>query len=250
MRCVVKAIVVRAAGTNCDNETVFALKKVGFEVANLHLNELVEKKEILKQVSLVVLPGGFSYGDYLGSAKVFANQLKLKLKEPLEEYLTEKKLLLGICNGFQALVKCGLLPSTHGLWNQTTTLTFNKSGRFQDEWITLVKEQKNNSPFVKDITEFDCPINHGEGKFVPKDSRTLKELYENNQVAFKYKVNPNGSTDSIAAISSKDGLIFGLMPHPEKHFFSINHPHSTRKDFPEEGGGRKIFENAFEYAKK
>ena len=246
----VKAIVLRAAGTNCDYETGVALKLSGFEVANLHVNELVAKKELLKNTSLLVLPGGFSYGDYLGSAKVFANQLKLRLREPLTEFIDNKKMVLGICNGFQALVKSGLLPATEGQWKQNTTLTFNESGHFQDEWVTMQKVPENKSPFVKGIKEFDCPINHGEGRFIARDKKTLKDLYDQGLVALTYKVNPNGSTDSIAGISNKSGLVFGLMPHPEKHAFSANHPHSTRKDFPEKGTGLKIFENAFEYLKK
>ncbi len=246
----VTAIVLRAAGTNCDYETVFALEKAGFEVDNLHINELIKSHSALKEAQLLVLPGGFSYGDYLGSAKVFANQLKLNLREPIEEFISEKKLVLGICNGFQALVKAGLLPGNTGLWKQTTTLTFNNSGHFQDEWVTLENTSKNSTPFLKGISEFDCPINHGEGKFVAQDKKTLQELYDQGQVALKYKANPNGSTDSIAGISSLDGLVFGLMPHPEKHTFSINHPHSTRKEMDEIGSGFKIFQNAFEYLKK
>lgn len=245
----VNALVIRAVGTNCDNETVYALSRAGFEVQNLHLNEVLESRKVLQESMLLVLPGGFSYGDYLGSAKVFANQLRFKLKSELDEFIDGKKMVLGICNGFQALVKAGILPAIDERWKQEATLTLNESGHFQDEWVTLENASKNNTPFLLGITGFDCPINHGEGRFFA-EKEILEKLYQNNQVVLKYKNNPNGSLDSIAGISSKDGLVLGLMPHPEKHVFSINHPQSTRKEFGEVGAGLKIFQNAFEYWKK
>ncbi|MBI2598260.1 MAG: phosphoribosylformylglycinamidine synthase I [Candidatus Diapherotrites archaeon] len=247
----VKALVLRVAGTNCDYETAFALKEAGFKVTVLHMNSVLGKKLSLQDFSLLVLPGGFSFGDYLGSAKVFANQLKLKLKDGLVEFFEQEKLILGICNGFQALVKCGMLPAFRGLFEeQTVTLTFNESMHFQDEWVRLVVQKNSKCVFTKGIESMECPINHGEGRFVPASAEILKKLYENNQVVFKYEKNPNGSVDSIAGICDKTGRVFGLMPHPEKHLFAINHPQSTRTGKMGYGDGFAIFKNAFEYLKK
>lgn len=246
----VNALVLRVAGTNCQFETEFALNSAGFKTKTVHLNSLLNKSVLLKDFSLLVLPGGFSFGDYLGSAKVLANQLKLKLGSEIISFIEGEKLVLGICNGFQALVKSGLLPGFNAPFEeQSVTLSFNESMHFQDEWVE-VKTINSNCLFLKEIDSMSCPINHGEGKFVPKNNEVLKRLYKNNQVVLKYVKNPNGSVDDIAGICDPTGRVFGLMPHPEKHFFSVNSPQSTRKSFSKYGDGYKIFKNAFEYFKK
>ncbi len=247
----VEALVLRVAGTNCHVETAFALKAAGFNPAIAHLNSVADKSVGLEKFSMVVLPGGFSFGDYLGSAKVMANQLKLRLKTEISEFIEEEKLVFGICNGFQALVKCGLLPAFDAPFEpQSVTLTFNDSMHFQDEWVAMEKVGGKKCPFVKGIDLIECPINHGEGKFVPMNEDVLKKLYENDQVVLKYVGNPNGSVDKIAGICDPSGKIFGLMPHPEKHLFAINHPKSTRTGKTGFGDGYKIFKNAFDYCKK
>jgi len=247
----VKAVVVRAAGTNCDYETMHALKLAGFKPELVHVNEFIQKKKKLSEFSLLVVPGGFSFGDYMGSGKVFANKLSLKMNRELTDFIVKGNLVLGICNGFQVLVKAGILPGFGNVYNkQLTTLTFNNSGRFQDEWIRLNTVKKNNCVFAKGIESFACPINHGEGKFIPQSKDILKKLYANGQVVFKYENNPNGSTDDIAGICDETGRVLGLMPHPEKHLSSQNSPLSTRLDLEEEGEGLQLFRNAFGYLKK
>ncbi|AJF59801.1 MAG: phosphoribosylformylglycinamidine synthase [archaeon GW2011_AR10] len=244
------AIVLRAAGTNCDFETMAALSLAGFKADLVHINELTRKKKSLQDYRLLVVPGGFTFGDYLGSAKVLANKLRLKLSSEIPEFIESGNLVLGICNGFQALVKAGILPGFKGNYSeQLATLTFNKSGHFQDEWV-LLKKESNKTPFVKGVESIYCPINHGEGRFVPKDRKVIERLAENRQIVFKYAENPNGSVADIAGICDETGRVFGLMPHPEKVLFSITNPLSTRKDFPEEGEGMQIFRNAFEFLNK
>ena len=247
----VKVAVIRAAGTNCDYETMHALKLVGFRPELVHVNEFIRKKKRLQEFSMLVVPGGFSFGDYMGSGKVFANKLSIRMNKDVADFIGKGNLVLGICNGFQVLVKAGILPGFGNNYSkQLTTLTFNNSGRFQDEWVKINSVKKNKCVFAKGIDSIACPINHGEGKFMPEGKDVLKKLYANGQVVFKYEKNPNGSVDDIAGICDETGRVLGLMPHPEKHFTSMNSPLSTRIDMKEEGEGMKLFRNAFEYLKK
>ncbi len=247
-----KAIVLRAAGTNCDYETAFALKTVGFATEVVHVNELATGRKKLSDYRLLAIPGGFSYGDYIGSGKVLANKLAYKLGSEMAGFIKSGNLVIGICNGFQVLVKAGLLPaaSSAGFAAQEATLTFNSSGSFQCEWVELKNVSKGNCVFTKGIKSLHCPIAHGEGRFVPADRKLLKRLYENDQVVFKYVKNPNGSVDSIAGICDTTGRVFGMMPHPERNLFSLNDPRSLRVALPAEGEGFAIFRNAFKYAEK
>ena len=244
-----KAIILRAAGTNCDYETGFALKKAGFEIDNVHINELISKNKKLEEYSLLAVPGGFSAGDYLGSGKVFANKLLFKLNKDIPDFVKKGNLVIGICNGFQVLVKAGILPGfNENYQKQETTLTLNDPLGFTCKWVKL-KTQDTKSIFVKDIKEIDVPIAHGEGKFIA-NKEVIEKLYENKQIVFKYEKNPNGSIDDIAGICDETGRVLGLMPHPERNLFGINAPNSEYGKIPEEGQGFKVFQNAFEYLKK
>jgi phosphoribosylformylglycinamidine synthase len=244
-----KIMVLRTAGTNCDYETVNVFKYLGAEVSLVHVNELTRKNVFLEDFHCLVVPGGFADGDYISSAKILANKLKYNLKEEIEEFIQEKKLILGICNGFQALVKAGFLPSMNNSFEQQITLLWNESGHFQNEWVELKNIGGKHCVWTKEIESVYCPINHGEGKLEMKEN-TLKELYEKDLVVFKYEKNPNGSTDSIAGICNETGRIFGLMPHPEKNAFSLNDPRSTREELPFEGEGISIFRNGVTYIRE
>lgn len=245
-----KAIVLRAAGTNCDYETEFALAKAGFETEAIHVNKLIHGEVKFSDYNLLAIPGGFSHGDYLGSGKVFANKLAYKLNGEVPSFIEQGGLVIGICNGFQVLVKAGLLPGFDGNYKkQDVTLTFNDSGVFQCEWIELENANKGKCIFTKGISKLRVPIAHGEGKFVPKDGAVMQRLKDNDQIVFKYSENPNGSVESVAGICDETGRVFGLMPHPERNLFGYNDPQSTRKEFPEEGAGFAIFRNAAEYLK-
>ncbi len=245
-----KAMLLRAAGTNCDYELGFALQKAGFKIENVHINELILGRKKLKGFRLLGIPGGFAAGDYLGSGKVFANKLLFKIKEQVPKFINEGNLVIGICNGFQVLTKAGILPGFNGNYSeQLTTLTLNQPLGFQCRWVKL-KSQKSKCIFTKDIETINLPIAHGEGQFITKDKHTLERLYENKQVVFKYVDNPNGSLDSIAGICDETGRVFGLMPHPERNLFGINGPYSEYGKIKEEGEGMQIFKNAFEYLKR
>lgn len=241
----VRALVVRTAGTNTDVETVVACERAGFKTELLHVNRLVEKPERFREHDCFVVPGGFSYGDDLGSGRVFANELRLRLLDPIREFVKSGKMVLGICNGFQVLVKSGLLPDPLSDGPPSVTLTFNDSGRFGDRWIRL-KAVSSKCAWVAEGDELETAVTHGEGKFVAP-AATIDRLEAAGQVVLKYVGgNPNGSLRDIAGICDPSGRVLGLMPHPEKHLDPTNHPRWTR------GGDRRrlglsLFRTAFEF---
>ena len=246
----VKAIVLRAAGTNCDAETMFALGKAGFDAEDVHVNELVSGRKKLGNYRLLAIPGGFSAGDYLGSGKVFANKLLYKLNSDIPDFVKGGNLAIGICNGFQVLAKAGVLPGFGGNYSeQLVTLTINDPPGFKCEWTNL-RAQETKSVFTQGISELSVPIAHGEGRFLTKNKEVLDKLYENKQVAFKYAKSPNGSQDDIAGICDESGRVLGLMPHPERNLFGINEPNSAYGKTSDEGAGMKVFRNAFYYLKR
>lgn len=253
-----KALVIRAAGTNCNNETVLAFELAGAVAEQLHVNELITGKKKMEDYHILAIPGGFSYGDDLGSGKVLANQLAIKLRQQLQEFIDSGKLVIGICNGFQAIIKMGLLPALRGLHVQEATLTNNDSGKFEDRWVCMKAE--NDSIFTKGIKRIYLPVNHGEGKFVASPD-VIEQLQKHKLVKLKYADrdgsearhypgNPNGSLLNIAAITNKQGNVFGMMPHPEKFVTKYTHPRWTRENLPEEGDGLRIFRNMVQYAEE
>ncbi len=246
----VKTIVLRVDGTNCDEESCEALRLAGSEVDLLHVNRLKDKS--LENYQILMIPGGFSYGDDISAGKIQANIMKHVIGKEIRNFVEEGKLVLGICNGFQALVKAGLIPATEGIMQrQEATLAMNDSGYFIDKWVTLRHSSKGKCVFTRNMKpEIFIPINHGEGKFIaPED--VLRKLEENDQIVFRYAENPNGSMMDIAGICSPEGNVFGMMPHPEKYVHPYTHPHWTRlESLPQEGDGLAIFRNAVEYARK
>lgn len=256
----VRALVLTGFGINCDRETQFALARAGADAQRLHLNDLIEKPALLAEYHILAVPGGFSFGDDVASGKIFANRLRYRLGEPLKQFVAAGKLAIGICNGFQVLVKMGMLPMFDGEFRQETTLTHNDSGRFEDRWVCLKTDPATRCVWLKGISQLELPVRHGEGKFIPKDDAVLERLRANGQVAQRYvhtdgtpargefPANPNGAVDDIAGICDPSGRIFGLMPHPEAYVDRTNHPAWTRLELPEEGAGLQIFRNAVEYA--
>lgn len=255
-----KVLVLRAAGTNCDNETKHAFEKAGAKVDVVHVNTLLAKKNLLKDYQILAIPGGFTYGDDVAAGKILANQIKYNLQEDIKAFIHEKKLIIGICNGFQVLTKAGLLPSLDSQ-DQEATLTFNDSNKFEDRWVYL-KVCSHKSPFINDehISRIYLPVAHGEGKFVTKNGDVLNEITQNHQIVFKYvnehgeeagyPWNPNGSVQNIAGICDTTGQILGMMPHPERYIEPIQHPHWTRNKQKEWGDGFLIFKNAIHYIKR
>jgi phosphoribosylformylglycinamidine synthase len=256
----VRTLVLRVDGTNCDEEAVIAFERAGSKVDLVHMNELIRKEKSLEDYQILCIPGGFAYGDDIAAGKIFAVLLKYKISNDVKKFIEEGKLVLGICNGFQVLVKAGLLPAFEGKMKQEATLAFNDSGYFQDRWIYMKHENKGKCIFTRGIKDIiNIPVNHGEGKFVAERD-VIRKLEDNDQVVFKYvdpdgnyagfPWNPNGSFDNIAGVCNPDGNVFGLMPHPEKFIHKWTHPCWTRLKLEEEGDGFVIFKNAVEVAKK
>ncbi|MDZ7264973.1 MAG: phosphoribosylformylglycinamidine synthase I [candidate division KSB1 bacterium] len=250
-----KTLVLRTAGSNCDLETVHAFQQVGSDVRLVHINQIIAGAVRLSDFQILAIPGGFTYGDDVSAGKILANEMKFKLKEQLTEFAAAGKLILGICNGFQVLVKAGLLPEVQlNSSEQLVTLTHNDSGKFEDRWVYL-KATSKKCAFTNGIEKLVYfPVAHAEGKFVARDDATLSDLYKNDQIVFQYAAptgelagypwNPNGSIDNIAGICDPSGHILGLMPHPERHFHPTHHPRWTREGLKPTADGVLIFRNA------
>jgi phosphoribosylformylglycinamidine synthase subunit PurQ / glutaminase len=272
----VEAIVLRAAGINCDMETEYALELAGAKVERVHINRLIEDKNALDQYQIIVFPGGFSYGDDVAAGKILANQVIHHLYEPIQKFIDDGKLVLGICNGFQALVKAGILPGfvetvatestedteikdknrTSKITGQTVTITYNDSGKYEDRWVYLAP-QTDRCIFIEPGRQIYLPVAHGEGKVVTKDAKSLEKLKSGGHIAFKYvdengkegdyPINPNGSVDSIAGLTDTTGRVLGLMPHPERFVRPTQHPHWSRLKNKRDGDGMTIFNNAVKF---
>jgi len=309
-----KVCILRSAGTNCDKETAAGFKLAGAECELLHINSLVNRQRALNDFHILALPGGFSYGDDVASGKIFANELRFKLADSLAEFIAEGKLIIGICNGFQILVKSGLLPGTRPNWSsryapvrgtrpnwssryapvrgtrpnwsgryapvrgtrpyrigrcvpllrdlelkQATSLIINDSGKFEARWVYLKPAGK--CIWTKGLKKIIyLPVAHGEGKFVTQGQTVLNWLKKNKQIVFQYcdakgkfsdyPDNPNGSIENIAGITDETGRILGLMPHPERHLWSVQHPRNWELKSKHEGDGLQIFRNGVKYVKE
>ncbi len=272
----VKALVLTGYGLNCDYETDYCLNIAGAKSERVHINELIKGEEIgkvtkLEDYHILAFDGGFSWADDHGAGIVLGARLRYNIGDQLEQFIKDGKLIIGICNGFQALVNLGLLPGFNGNYHsRDVALTFNDIGNFRNLWVKMKRNSNSKCIFTKDIDLLDLPIRHGEGKFFTTED-VLKELRENNQIVFQYAknndslangefpYNPNGSLLDIAGICDPTGRIFGLMPHPEAYNHYTNHPNWTRQVVKlkaqgktidkEEGEGVKIFRNGVEYIK-
>jgi phosphoribosylformylglycinamidine synthase len=258
-----KVLVLRTAGTNCNVETTFAFTRCGADVDEVHIEELLARRVSMKDYHILALPGGFSYGDDIASGRVFANELRVRLGDDVARFIADKKLIIGICNGFQILVKSGILPGPFEAGSkviQTATLFNNDSGKFEDRWVHLKTGGK--CVWTAGMPErIFIPVAHGEGKFIPASPAVLKTLKEQGRIVFayvaadggapEYPANPNGSTDHIAGITDPTGRILGLMPHPERHFWATQHPFWTRLERKSKfGDGAPVFQNGVDYVKR
>jgi len=246
--------VLRAPGTNCDVETAFAFQQAGAEVALVHVNQLLRREQRIIDYQIMVIPGGFTYGDDISAGKVLANELRLKLGEDVMRFFEAGGLILGICNGFQVLVKAGFLPEPNGGLPRLT-LTNNDSGRFECRWVHLAVNESSPCVFTQGMERLYIPVAHGEGKVVadpeilPKLNVVVRYTDEHGDTSAGYPHNPNGSVDNIAGICDSSGRIFALMPHPERHIRGTQHPQWTRLGAKEYGDGFKIFQNAVRWVK-
>jgi phosphoribosylformylglycinamidine synthase I len=273
----IKALVLTGYGLNCDYETDYSLKLAGADSHRIHINELIRGKkdhaEIrLRHYHILVFGGGFSWADDHGAGVLMAAKMKRHLGEELNEFVQNGSLIIGICNGFQALVNMGLLPGFGGEYRErSVALTYNDSGNFINAWVRLTVTPQSPCVFTRGISGLELPVRHGEGKFYASQE-TLEQLFLNHQVVLQYAgdegkeadgvwpFNPNGSLRDIAGICDATGRVFGLMPHPEAFNHFTNPPDWPRKKealarqgettIPEEGEGIRIFRNAVDYMRR
>ena len=250
-----RVLILRAPGANCDAEAQFAFEQAGAPAERVHVNRLREQPGLLQRYQVLVIPGGFTYGDDVAAGKILANQLRHFLGDALRTFRDADKLILGVCNGFQALLKAGLLvmPDDEG---PLATLAHNAAGKFEDRWIHL-RATPGRCPFLKGCDRLHLPVAHGEGRLVCREPWILQGLDEAGQVVLRYvradggppayPDNPNGSQGDVAGLCDVSGRVFGLMPHPERHVLPTQHPRWTRLGLAAEGDGLQIFRNAVEY---
>lgn len=251
-----RVCVLRAAGTNCEAETAHAFERFGARAEVVHVNRALEDPARLDGVDVLAIPGGFSYGDDAGAGAVWACELRERLGDPLLALVARGGLVMGICNGFQVLVRLGLLPGLDApLGVREVALADNDSHKYEDRWVTLGIASRR-CVFVGDMPAPRLPVAHGEGRIVCLDAATRARLVAEDRVVFQYvdaggtptesyPANPNGSELGIAGLTDATGQVLGLMPHPERALFGHHVPDWTRRGEPDAlGPGAPLFENA------
>ncbi len=250
-----RALILRAPGANCDAEAQFAFEQAGALAERVHINRLREDPSQLHRYQVLCVPGGFTYGDDVAAGKILGNQLAHFLGDALRRFRDADKLILGICNGFQALLKAGLIvaPDEDG---PLATLTNNAQGKFEDRWIYL-QATPGRCPFLEGYDRLHLPIAHGEGNLLCREPWILQGLMQTGQVVLRYvssegqpgpyPINPNGSQGDVAGLCDVTGRVLGLMPHPERHVLPTQHPRWTRLGLAAEGDGLRLFRNAVAY---
>ncbi len=266
-----RVCILRAPGTNCDVETAFAFEACGGAPQRVHLFRLLENPSLLDAFQIACIPGGFSYGDDLGAGVIFSRHLRGKLGEAIRRFLQADKLLLGICNGFQVLLKSGILPDGRKAWPPDpdrppqATLTWNDNGKYTAVWVRLGATSPQNV-FLRGIDRIELPVAHAEGRVVVREPGVVEDWREHGQIALCYRSqnedgstavlpaetlpfpdNPNGSAANIAGLGDETGRILGLMPHPERFIHATQHPQWTRRRLTGAGDGLQIFKNAVAY---
>jgi phosphoribosylformylglycinamidine synthase len=264
-----RVLILRAPATNCDVETAHAFELAGGIAERWHVNRLLNEPQRLAEFQVFCIPGGFSYGDDIAAGRILGNKLQHRLADQLAAFRDSGKLVLGICNGFQVLLKTNLLAAAdqHG---PTATLALNDSGRFEDRWVRL-GAAPGNCPFLSGIDELELRVTHAEGRFVARDAEVFGRFEAAGQLVLRYRPvhervaiaatghrrgyspavpfpdNPNGAMGDVAGICDTTGRVFGLMPHPESYIDPTQHPRWTREPRREAGDGLRVFQNAVRY---
>lgn len=271
----IKTLILKTAGINCDEELAHAFMLAGSDAEIVHINEFARGERKISEFDILGFPGGFSYGDDLSAGRVLATEVIARLLEEILNFYQTGGLIIGICNGFQVLIKARLLPDPEIIKSNPDdpprcTLFWNDSGKFEDRWVSLKGNRKSNCVWTQGMTDVvEFPVAHAEGKFIPGNETILRELIANEQVVFTYMdpsnpgldfdgkvpypLNPNGSTANIAGICDRTGRVLGLMPHPERHTHRTNHPQWTRnrdESLIKVPDGLPLFENAVNYVKE
>ena len=248
-------LILRAPGANCDEETQFAFERAGANAERVHVRRLRENPDLLRRYEILAIPGGFTYGDDIAAGKILAVELTAFLGDALREFRDAEKLVIGICNGFQTLLKAGLLipPDEDG---PLATLALNAGGRFEDRW-THLQATPGQCAWLKDCDRLFLPVAHAEGQFVCRKDWILEGLQQASQIVLRYVTaeggpanypdNPSGAQGGVAGVCDATGRVLGLMPHPERHVLPAQHPRWTRERLREEGDGLQLFRNAVQF---
>ena len=255
-----RVLVLRAPGTNCDQETEYAFEQAGGLPDLVHVNRWSERPDFADQYQIMCIPGGFSFGDDIAAGQILANLIRRRLKEAFMKFREDGKLILGICNGFQVLLKSGILLSDPNGQAAPASLAWNASGRFEDRWVHLATHG-DRSVFLQGVQSMYLPIAHAEGRFVVRRNEIATNLANDGLLALRYAStngldneaklpfpwNPNGSELNVAGVCDISGRILGLMPHPERYIDRTQHPRWTREELPEQGDGLLLFQNAVRF---
>jgi len=272
-----RALILRAPGTNCDEETAHAFRLAGAQTERIHINRLIENPSIAARYQILCIPGGFSFGDDIGAGRILAVRLRRHLAGMIEEFVHGRRdcLVLGICNGMQVLMQLGVLTEDLAEKNdhrRVATLTWNRHGRFETRWVHLAVDE-TPCVFLRSVRRLYLPMAHAEGNFVVANDGVLQTLKRQGRLAIRYcppagandssptttrlagsddvldfPINPNGAMANVAGVCDASGRVFGLMPHPERHIDPLQHPFWTRRETqPERGDGHVVFKNAVEY---
>lgn len=261
-----RVLILRAPGTNCDEETAYAFELAGAEAERVHVNRLIENPALAARYQIVCVPGGFSYGDDIAAGRILAGRMQRHLSTMLQDFCGEndQRLMLGICNGMQVLMRLGVLASQSGEDESeaSASLAWNHHGRFEDRWVHLRVDADTPCVFLRGIEKMYLPMAHAEGRFITASQDVYDRLQQQGRLALRYSndagevaeetlpfpVNPNGSQGNVAGVCDSTGRVFGLMPHPERFVDPTQHPCWTRQDpLPEEGQGLAMFRNAVQY---
>ena len=261
-----RVLVLRAPGTNCDEETAYAFERAGATAERVHVNRLIENPALKDRYQILCVPGGFSYGDDIAAGRILATRLRRHLSDLVDTFVhgSGDRLVLGICNGMQVLMRLGVLADGAGSDGSAdaATLTWNDHGRFEDRWVHLAVDE-TPCVFLRGIERMYLPMANAEGKFVAADRSVLNRLKKQGRLAIRYAdgcagsvqderlpfpANPNGAEANVAGVCDASGRIFGLMPHPERHIDPTHHPTWTRRsEQPEHGDGLPLFRNAVDW---
>ena len=265
----VRALVLTGFGINCQDEMAAAYRLAGAEADIVHFNELLSGRKSILGYDVINFPGGFSFGDDLGAGKALANKMRFcklgngrTLLDEISDHLKAGGFVFGVCNGFQILVKSGLLPNVSGNFEQEVSLIVNDSGHFEDRWVHCVAGKPARTPFLNGIGVMALPVRHKEGKLVVRDDAIRAAILDKGlcalrycdaagNVATEYPALPNGAEFSCAALTDPSGRVLGMMPHPEAYLSIYNHPDWARRREAaggnEEGEGQRLFRNIIEH---
>jgi len=264
LRSEVRVLVLTGLGLNCEEETAHGFRACGARADLVHLSDMLASDRPLTDYQVIAMIGGFSFGDHIAAGVVYANRLRYRMFDRILRFVGDGGLMIGICNGFQTMVKLGLLPGIDGNYGErVATLAANDRLGYRDAWVSVRADPASPCVWTRGVDRMDLPARHGEGKFLTRDEALMQRLRDEHLIAVRYvdeggeatqqwPWNPNGSPDAVAGVCDPSGRLFGLMPHPDAYLYGFNHPQWARKklegSFELRGDGLKIFQNGVDFA--